>query len=123
MPPQTTRPPFLTALSASGTSAPTGAKMMAVSSGSWGITSDQPAHADALARRKILDIKPLDIKTVDSRTKRPHPPDDLVAGHDRQLRIGQLAIDHMQIGSADAAGRDLHQDFAGARRRNRPLAQ
>ena len=44
MPPQTTRPPFLTALSASGTSAPTGAKMIAASSGSGGISSEPPAQ-------------------------------------------------------------------------------
>jgi hypothetical protein len=29
----------------------------------------------------------------------------------------------MQVGSADAAGRDLQQDFAGARRWNWPLAK
>ncbi len=33
MPPQTTRPPLRTAASAAGTSAPTGAKMIAASSG------------------------------------------------------------------------------------------
>jgi len=44
MPPQTTRPPFFTALSASGTSAPTGAKMMAASSRSGGISSEPPAQ-------------------------------------------------------------------------------
>src|SRR5262249_47273192 len=43
MPPQTTRPPFLTALSAIGTSAPTGAKMIAASSGSGGISSGPAA--------------------------------------------------------------------------------
>src|SRR5262249_38709593 len=44
MPPQTTRPPFFTALSAIGTSAPTGAKMIAASSGSGGISSQPPAQ-------------------------------------------------------------------------------
>jgi len=43
-PPQTTRPPFFTARSATGTSAPTGAKMMAASSGSGGVSSDPPAQ-------------------------------------------------------------------------------
>jgi hypothetical protein len=44
MPPQTTRPPFLTALRAIGTSAPTGAKMIAASSGSGGTSSEPPAQ-------------------------------------------------------------------------------
>ena len=44
MPPQTTRPPFLTALSAIGTSAPTGAKMIAASSCSGGASSEPPAQ-------------------------------------------------------------------------------
>src|SRR5262249_15155753 len=39
MPPQTTRPPFFTAFSARGTSGPTGAKIIAASSGSGGISS------------------------------------------------------------------------------------
>ena len=33
--------------------------------------------------------------------------DDLVTGDDRHLRVRKLAIDHMQIRPADAAGRDL----------------
>jgi hypothetical protein len=37
-------PPFFTALSASGTRLPTGAKMMAESSGSGGFSSDPPAQ-------------------------------------------------------------------------------
>jgi hypothetical protein len=41
---QMTRPPFFTALSASGTSAPTGAKMIAASSGSGGRSSELPAQ-------------------------------------------------------------------------------
>ena len=39
-----TRPPFFTALSASGTSVPTGAKMIAASSGSGGRSSELPAQ-------------------------------------------------------------------------------
>jgi hypothetical protein len=45
-----------------------------------------------------------------------------VAGHDRELRIGKLTIDHMQIGAANAARRNFDQDLAGSRLRNRPLA-
>jgi hypothetical protein len=46
-----------------------------------------------------------------------------VAGHDGQGRNGQLAVDHVQIGATDAARRDLDQNFATRRPRNRPLAQ
>jgi hypothetical protein len=52
MPPQTTRPPFFTALRARGTSAPTGAKMMAASSGSGGLSSEPPAQAAPSERAK-----------------------------------------------------------------------
>jgi hypothetical protein len=73
----------------------------------------EPGHAHALAQRKTFDVS----------AERRHAPDDLVAWHDRQFRIRQLAVDHMQVGPADAAGRDLQQDLACARRRNWPLAQ
>ena len=54
MPPQTTRPPFFTALSAAGTSAPTGAKMIAASSGSGGslVGAARPDRAERA--REIL---------------------------------------------------------------------
>ena len=45
IPAQTTRPPLRTWLSAVGTRAPTGAKMIAESSGSGGASSDPPAQA------------------------------------------------------------------------------
>src|SRR5216117_3841966 len=44
MPPQTTIPPFASARSAAGTSGPTGAKTIAASSLSGGISSEPPAH-------------------------------------------------------------------------------
>ena len=40
-------------------------------------------------------------------------PDDLVTGNDRQLWIGQLAVDHMQVGAADAASRHAQSDLTG----------
>jgi len=52
-----------------------------------------------------------------------HAADDLMPGHDRKLRIGQFAIHDMQIGAADTASFDGDEDLAGARLRNRPLAQ
>jgi len=59
------------------------------------------------------------------RSGRPDPPlldddaDDLVPGHERQFRIGKLAIDDMQIGPADGAGAHRDQQLlrAGMRRR------
>src|SRR5262249_37217369 len=51
-----------------------------------------------------------------------HAADDLVPGHDRKLRIGQFAVRHVQIGSANATSLDRDEDLAGASLRNRPLA-
>ena len=39
------------------------------------------------------------------------PSDDLVTRDDRRLGVRQLAIDHMQVCTADAAGEDLHSDL------------
>ncbi len=52
IPPQTTVPPGASARSASGTSAPTGAKMIAASSGSGGGSSEEPAHTAPSSRAK-----------------------------------------------------------------------
>ena len=41
--------------------------------------------------------------------------DDLVPGHERQLGLGQLAIDDVEVGAAHAAGRDCDEDLARAR--------
>ncbi len=54
MPPQTTIPPLRTAASARGTSAPTGAKMIAASSGSGGVSSEPPAQTRAESARELL---------------------------------------------------------------------
>ena len=37
---------------------------------------------------------------------------DLVPRHDRQADVRQFAVDDMQIGAADAAGFDAHDDLA-----------
>ena len=44
--------------------------------------------------------------SVDALARRLDPADDLVPRHDRQFGIGQLAVDDMQVGAADAAGFD-----------------
>ena len=50
MPAHTTTPPFRTAASATGTSAPTGAKMIALSSSTGGLSSGPPAHSAPSSR-------------------------------------------------------------------------
>src|SRR5438093_1047538 len=116
MPAQTTVPPFTTARSAAGTSAPTGAKMIAASSGSGGEASlapgpaktacpaapPQPWHSHPLVRRESLD----------ARAGRYHGADDLVAQHERQLRVRELAVGDMEIGAAHAARLHGEQDLA-----------
>ncbi len=52
MPAHTTVPPFSTALSAVGTSAPAGAKIIAASRGSGASASDGPAQAAPSSRAK-----------------------------------------------------------------------
>jgi len=56
-----------------------------------------------------------DCQSCYSRSHGSDTPDDLMAGHDRKLRIWQFAVDHVQVGSADTAGGDLDQNFAGRR--------
>ena len=43
--------------------------------------------------------------------------DDLVAENERQLRVGELAVDDVQVGAADAAGAHAEQHLARARAR------
>ena len=54
-----------------------------------------------------------------------HLTDDLVARDQRQLRMGQLAVDHVQVGAAQAARADLDQHLStrGLRRGGSALAQ
>lgn len=72
----------------------------------------EPRHADAVSQRQARDA----IAQHRDRT------DDLVAGHDRIVNVGQLVVDDMQIGAADAAGTDLDQHLSRPWRRHRPLA-
>jgi hypothetical protein len=41
-----------------------------------------------------------------------HPSHDLVAQDERQLRLGQLAVENVEIGAADRAGGHLDKDLA-----------
>jgi hypothetical protein len=44
------------------------------------------------------------------------PADDLVTRNDRQLGLGELTVDHVQIRPEHPAGGHLHQHLAEARR-------
>ena len=65
----------------------------------------QPRNADAIATRKLEYAGP----------DRFDAADDLMAGYDRQARLGQVAVDHVQVGSTNATGCDLYEDLARTR--------
>ena len=73
----------------------------------------EPRHTDALAEREAGH----------ARSDRRDTADDFMSRHDRKLRVRQVAVDHVQIGTAHPASGDLYQDFAAGRLRDRPLAQ
>ena len=62
------------------------------------------AMAARMAEPRDADAGPK--RQADALASRLDPADDLMPRHDRQLRIGQVAVDHVQVGAADAAGRD-----------------
>src|SRR5690606_3986644 len=67
-------------------------------------SSSEPRHADAVARTEAGR----------ARAHRFDSADDLVAGHERQHGLGQLAVDDVEIGATDGAGRDPEQQLAVA---------
>jgi hypothetical protein len=75
----------------------------------------QPRDADAVPKSELIDAW----------THSGDTADDFVAGDDRQARLGQVAIDDMQVGAADAAGSDLHKHLSGPGSRvgNGPVLQ
>src|SRR5580658_6365453 len=60
----------------------------------------EPGHADARAGRER-----------DPFARSLDPAYDLMPRNDRQLGVGQLAVDDMQIGAADAAGLDAQPNL------------
>ena len=66
----------------------------------------EPRHADALAH----------VRRGDAGAQRLDGGHDLVAGHQRQARQRQLAVDDVQVGAAHRAGTHAQQHLAGARR-------
>jgi hypothetical protein len=67
----------------------------------------QPGYADPRSNLMLRAVATLE-----------HGADDLVTRYDGQLRIGELAIDQVQIGAAHSAGTDLDQDLPGAGHRS-----
>jgi hypothetical protein len=69
----------------------------------------QPRYANPLA-----DMQP----HVQRRHAGAHgvdPPDDFMARNDRQMRVRQFAVNHMQIGAANATRQHLYAHFARPR--------
>ena len=61
----------------------------------------EPGYADQIALSEGHDVCPCH----DNRA------DDLVSGYQRELWVGKLAVDNMEIGAAHAAGMYLHEDL------------
>ena len=69
----------------------------------------QPGHAQPLPDGEALDLFALG----------DHDADDLVAGYQRQFRLGEFAVQDVQVGAAHAAGADLEQHLVVAARGRR----
>src|SRR5262249_11841796 len=65
----------------------------------------QPGNADALADPALADIG----------AHRDNLADDFVSGNKRQLRMREVAIDHVQISSANCTGLYPHRYLRRAR--------
>ncbi len=64
----------------------------------------EPRHADAVAEAKSVTPGPSAATLAD----------DLMTENERQLGMRQLAVEDVQVGAADAAGRDLDEDLLGS---------
>jgi hypothetical protein len=64
----------------------------------------EPGNADALA----------DLQAADAGTEPIDASNDFMAGNDRDARMWELPVHHMQIGAADSAGRNFQPNLAGA---------
>ena len=62
----------------------------------------EPRNADTLA----------DVQVLDAGADRIDPANDLMARDNRNVRVGQFAVDDMQVGAADAAGTHLNPYLA-----------
>ena len=71
----------------------------------------EPGDADALPFGEAIH----------TRAERRDAPHNLVPRHHRQPGLREIAVHHVEVGAADAAGRDTDQDFARTRLGNGPL--
>src|SRR2546430_1261233 len=118
MPAQTTVPPGATRDSASGTSAPTGAKMIAASSVSGGGSVEDPAHVAPRLRASCCAVESPGDAIAGKEVRHAvadvlDDADDLVSGHERKIMNGQLAVDDMEVCPTDAARAHFHEHVAG----------
>jgi len=70
----------------------------------------EPGDSDARAKRRRR-----------AASKRVYDANNLMAGNNGELWIGQITIDYMQIGPADGTGLDTNPDLLRTRERIRPL--
>src|ERR1017187_10360248 len=105
MPPQTTRPPLRTAFSAAGTSAPTGAKIMAASSRSRGARS-QPPPPPPPGRKNRGGVEPFRRRLF--RAARPHRAERAC-----EVLCGGVALAREGEHAPALPDRDLRQDMGG----------
>src|SRR5450759_5839397 len=68
-------------------------------------------HAAGVAEPRNPDPR-AELQPPDFGSDRVDPSDDLMPRDYRQVRFGQLAVDHVQVGAANSAGQNLHTDFA-----------
>ena len=73
----------------------------------------EPGDPDAGAECRRLDL----------RAAGDHGAHDLMTRYDRNLGVGQVAVDQMQVGAADAAGVDADQHLRRTRLRTRHRAR
>jgi hypothetical protein len=71
------------------------------------------AMAARMAEPRDADAGPK--RQADPLASRLDPADDLMPRHDRQLWVRQIAVDHVQVGAADAAGLDRQPNLARPR--------
>jgi hypothetical protein len=65
----------------------------------------EPGHADTVPNGKALHALAFFY----------HGADDFMSGNQRQLRLGQFAVHHMQVGPAHAASVNAEQNLLRAR--------
>jgi hypothetical protein len=97
-----------------------GVTAVAVIAGELGLVAEVLAAGAAVAALAVGPAEPGDtdpgagLESARALPRAGHGADDLVARHQRQLRLAQLAVEDVEVGAADATGADPDQDLAGA---------